>query len=483
MQIFVRISGFNPVRRTTKDGDLTAAYRKILLSIDAQSSDVYDVKNVDDVTKADDTVKRTIEKTQRGRTTVKVVTRNTNKRKDYISGECKTILGGSKEEIQKLRNISKSSGIYPAEFAWKDVTTDIDVLNIASNCSNLRKMYRFPMTSEDDQVTDEELQFPLAYSILTHNNIHQTTLLLTAIYRSHNIHCIHLDQKASPESLQALESVSKCFPNVFLSTKRIRVVYASVSRLLADIACMNDLLAIPKTLYDWKYLINLCSQDFPLRTNKEIVEQLKVFKGFNSIGGYPAPDPTLVRTKFVHRVENITKDGQMQEKVMQTTTAHSPPPFNMTVLKNLAYNFFTREFLQWALVESVEGRELLEWSMDTYSPDEHYWLMLHTYPGAPGGSSLMSGYQLARYIKWSFTSPEECYGVWRHYICNFGAENVYNLTTRRELFVNKLDIHEDATGVYCLRQWLDERRATPNHSRQNTNPDKNASIPSISFYI
>lgn len=86
----------------------------------------------------------------------------------------------------------------------------------------------------------------------------------------------------------------------------------------------------------------------------------------------------------------------------------------MTVRKNLAYNFFTREFLQWVLHDSKEGKALLDWSMDTYSPDEHYWLMLHTYPGAPGGSNLMSGFQLARMILWSFTNQlYACYGKCR----------------------------------------------------------------------
>ena len=35
----------------------------------------------------------------------------------------------------------------------------------------------------------------------------------------------------------------------------------------------------------WKYLINLASQAFPMKTNEELVQILKVFNGSNDIAG------------------------------------------------------------------------------------------------------------------------------------------------------------------------------------------------------
>lgn len=106
-------------------------------------------------------------------------------------------------------------------------------------------------------VTENEKNFPIAFSILAHENIHQLTELLSAIYRAHNIYCIHLDSKVGGVTEIALRAVVDCLPNVFLSTKRIDVVYASSRRLEADFACINDLLDMS---LDWQYLINLCGQ-------------------------------------------------------------------------------------------------------------------------------------------------------------------------------------------------------------------------------
>ena len=33
----------------------------------------------------------------------------------------------------------------------------------------------------------------------------------------------------------------------------------------------------------WKYVINLCGQDFPLKTNLDIVRLLKSFHGYNNM--------------------------------------------------------------------------------------------------------------------------------------------------------------------------------------------------------
>lgn len=35
----------------------------------------------------------------------------------------------------------------------------------------------------------------------------------------------------------------------------------------------------------WRYFINLTGQEFPLKTNKELVKILKSFKGANDISG------------------------------------------------------------------------------------------------------------------------------------------------------------------------------------------------------
>ena len=60
-----------------------------------------------------------------------------------------------------------------------------------------------------------------------------------------------------------------------------RYRWGQFSVLETDLICMADLWRF-KT---WKYFINLTGQEFPLRTNYELVRILKVFNGSNSLEG------------------------------------------------------------------------------------------------------------------------------------------------------------------------------------------------------
>ena len=70
-----------------------------------------------------------------------------------------------------------------------------------------------------------------------------------------------------------------------------------------------------------------------------------------------------------------------------------PPPGGIEIFSGMAYNFFTREFIEWAR-EDEEVGELIEWSKDTFSPDEFIWATILRMKDAPGnefvGVSLLS---------------------------------------------------------------------------------------------
>ena len=113
--------------------------------------------------------------------------------------------------------------------------------------------------------TPDELEIAIAYTILVHKNLHQVATLLSAIYRNQNIYCVHVDTKSPQQFQKGVKLMTKCFPNVFEATKKERVVYASFSRLKAEVNCMRDLLRVPTTMSNWKHLINLCGQVKNLR--------------------------------------------------------------------------------------------------------------------------------------------------------------------------------------------------------------------------
>jgi len=131
--------------------------------------------------------------------------------------------------------------------------------------------------------TAEERAFPIAFSLLTYENLEQTERLLRLIYRPHNLYCIHVDRKSDPEMHRGVEAVAACLPNVMVVRPTISVTWGEITVVQAEMLCMVFLLA--HSGVQWKYFINLVARDFPLRTNEELVKILKAYGGANDIQG------------------------------------------------------------------------------------------------------------------------------------------------------------------------------------------------------
>ncbi|XP_053400632.1 beta-1,3-galactosyl-O-glycosyl-glycoprotein beta-1,6-N-acetylglucosaminyltransferase-like [Mercenaria mercenaria] len=129
-------------------------------------------------------------------------------------------------------------------------------------------------------LTEEERNFPIAYSILMYKNAEQAERLLRAIYRPQNIYCIHVDSKTNDMIYMAMSSIANCFQNVFLLNERVNVKWGKISVLEPELLCMEQLWRRDKT---WKYFINLTGQEFPLKTNYELVQILKAYNGSNDV--------------------------------------------------------------------------------------------------------------------------------------------------------------------------------------------------------
>ena len=213
-----------------------------------------------------------------------------------------------------------------------------------------------------------EEDFPIAFSILFHQHLDTVERLLRALYRPQNIYCLHLDGKSQEKIYQAALSLTKCLPNVFL-TKREKIVYAGFSRLKADINCMSDVLNKSRS---WKYYINLASEEYPLKTNREIVEILGTYNGANDIEGL---DKVTITSRFsTKHKEEIDANGKAN--IINTGVEKDKPPHNITIVRGSAYGIFSRGFVDF-IINDQRARDLLNWSRDTYTPDEHYWATLH----------------------------------------------------------------------------------------------------------
>ncbi|XP_042560354.1 beta-1,3-galactosyl-O-glycosyl-glycoprotein beta-1,6-N-acetylglucosaminyltransferase 3-like [Clupea harengus] len=359
---------------------------------------------------------------------------------------CSAIIRGDVEELNEedLSRLLKKRKRKPLPESF--------YLNSTKDCSAYIRDRGFLIVAP----SEEERDFPIAYSMVIHEKIEMFERLLRAVYTPQNVYCVHVDKKSPENFMKAAEAIVSCFPNVFVASKLERVVYASWSRVQADLNCMNDLL---NSTVEWKYLINTCGTDFPIKTNKEMVRALKVLNGKNSIESEATPEHKKARWEYHY---NVTESG-----VIRTGTKKSPPPISTPMFSGKAYFVLSKEFVE-DLFKSPEAKALMEWEKDTYSPDEHLWASLQRMPGMPGSSPPNNKYDtsdmnsIARLVKWienegnvrRGASYPPCNGIYRRDVCVYGAGDLNWILRQQHLVANKFDPEIDEIALKCLEHYL-----------------------------
>ncbi|XP_027023271.1 beta-1,3-galactosyl-O-glycosyl-glycoprotein beta-1,6-N-acetylglucosaminyltransferase-like [Tachysurus fulvidraco] len=359
--------------------------------------------------------------------------------------DCDKILQGDPDEIKhaKILTITKN---------FMNITqiTDEQYVKQTEDCETFlrtRKYITFPMSVEEEA-------FPVAYSIVVHHKVQNFERLLRSIYSPQNLYCIHVDKKASQSTTKAIHAIVSCIENVFLASQIEEVVYASWSRVQADINCMKDLYQVSSR---WKYFINLCGQDFPIKTNLEIVHALKALAGANSLETEITPPNKMYRWKKRHQLIN---------GIIQTTSQDkSLPPFGTKIFTGGAYIVVSRDFVRYVLEDS-KAQVLMSWLNDTYSPDEIIWATLQRIPGVPGfirahpKYDITDIYSISRIIKWAAHEGAldavypACQGIHIRTVCVYGVGDLQWLLKQRHLFANKFDTDFDPIAIRCLEKYL-----------------------------
>ncbi|XP_068128644.1 beta-1,3-galactosyl-O-glycosyl-glycoprotein beta-1,6-N-acetylglucosaminyltransferase 3-like [Hyperolius riggenbachi] len=324
-------------------------------------------------------------------------------------------------------------------------------MEITRDCKTFKKDRKYFTFS----LSKEEEEFPLAYTMVIHNKIEMFERLLRSIYMPHNVYCVHIDEKSKAKFKEAVKSITMCFDNVFVASKLETVVYASWSRVQADLNCMEDML---ESTVQWKYLLNTCGTDFPIKTNHEIVIALKSLNGKNSMESEKTPAQKMGRWLYHHDVD---------KRVLRTTEKKSAPPDNIPMFSGNAYVVITKDFVK-ALFNNSKVKKVLEWEKDTFSPDEHLWATLHRMPEVPGSVPSHSKYDtsdlqaIARLVKWldaagdlSKGAPyENCNGIFARGVCVYGIGDLPWMLQQHHLFANKFDTLVDNYAIECLEQYV-----------------------------
>ncbi|XP_058141195.1 N-acetyllactosaminide beta-1,6-N-acetylglucosaminyl-transferase isoform X6 [Dasypus novemcinctus] len=297
----------------------------------------------------------------------------------------------------------------------------------------------------------EEAAFPLAYVITVSQDFDTFERLFRAIYMPQNVYCIHIDKKATSEFKIAMGQLLECFPNTILSSKSEFITYGGISRLQADLNCMKDLLAsdVP-----WRYLINTCGHDFPLKTNKEIVQYLKTLNGKNITPHLALALKSDERIKYAH-IEHRTRTNSFIQKKRKRK---NPPPNKLKIHFGSTYVALTRDFVHFALFNKI-ANDLLQWSQDTYSPDEHFWITLNKIPGVPGSMAQGVSDTSLRAVKWIFQEHihKGCHGYYWRNVCVYGPGDLKWLYTSSSMFANKLELGTYPLTIECLELRIRER--------------------------
>ncbi|XP_018432510.1 PREDICTED: beta-1,3-galactosyl-O-glycosyl-glycoprotein beta-1,6-N-acetylglucosaminyltransferase 3-like [Nanorana parkeri] len=333
----------------------------------------------------------------------------------------------------------------------KVITNYIDYLKLTKDCATFKKNKKYVLFS----LSNEERHYPIAYSMVIHGDIEMFERLLRSIYTPQNIYCVHIDVKSPDTYHQAVQAIASCFDNVFVASKLESVVYASWSRVQADLNCMEDLL---KSTVEWKYLINTCGTDFPLKTNAEMVTTLKSLNGKNNLESETPPAHKKRRWEYHYEVKG---------HIIKTDVRKEPPPSNMPIFTGNAYIVVTREFVK-SVFETAIAREFLDWAKDTYSPDEFLWATLHRASWMPGSLPKNRKYDtsdmiaLARLVKWGSLEGDTnqgapysaCTGKHRRDVCVYGTGDLHWMLQQHHLFANKFDPKVDDHAIQCLEEHL-----------------------------
>ncbi|XP_070204316.1 N-acetyllactosaminide beta-1,6-N-acetylglucosaminyl-transferase-like [Littorina saxatilis] len=302
-----------------------------------------------------------------------------------------------------------------------------DFLRVTENCTDYVHNGGFMAAS----VSEEERAFPLAFSILVYKHPEQVERLLRAIYRPHNVYCIHVDIKSGPVFQHRMALFARCLPNVFLSNESVDVRWGKFTNLEPEVICIRQLL---EHSGKWRYFINLTGQEFPLKTNKELVRILTAFKGANQIG----------------------KDSK---DFSDRWESNLPAPYHLSMTKGDVHIAAVRGFVDYAINSNV-ARRFLEWEKLNQHPDESFFNTLNFDPrlGAPGSSVDVPKAQKITLLRYKVWCPDNlpcyCRGKIIRDICQYGVQDLPMLTSSDAMFANKFSYENEPVGYDCLEQWL-----------------------------
>ena len=312
--------------------------------------------------------------------------------------------------------------------------------------------------SDNFYVSQEEVDFPIAFVLLVHTNPLQVVRLLRAIYRPHNLYCIHPDAKQSAHFISVFRKLAACLPNVIVASELQEVYWGYHTMMDGELTCMQDLLQFEG--HRWKYVINIGGQELPLKTNREMVGVLRAMEGASGVHGWPI-SPQTFEDRFTWEV----KFDYQENRAVKTDTRLPAVPHNITIYKNTHFCALTRVFLKFMLFnqKAVDFRNFMR---RVWVPEEEYYSSLYKIPEAPSGHLSTKNIPLINAILWTYSDAdfEACKGGYMvHHICILTIEELGYIfsngvnSDHPKFFFNKYYMEHDHVVMDCMEERLYEQ--------------------------
>ena len=361
---------------------------------------------------------------------------------------CSELMAGNSSEIVRVSQLVNHT----------NATSSLARL---SNCTQV--VHEF---NDQFYISEKEREFPIAFILVVHTNAEQILRFLKAIYRSNNIYCIHPDLKSGQEFLRMFKLVSSCLPNVLVSSHVNMVNYNNDKSILeAQLSCMGELEAYKYR--KWKYVINLCGRELPLKTNRYIVDALTELNGTSIVRSFPIDAYTL-KTRFTKLTKRIASRAECTEEDAECIEQNDGflHGNGIKLYKSMAYNALSLDFVRYILNDN--NMKLLTIWMLTHcrSPEEHFYATAYMTRGALGGFHAQRSPNLPQISKtlWKhdktshyYTDGEECSGRSVHQVCVLSTPDLpfINKTMgARPWFFNKYFMDEDHVVMDCVEEEL-----------------------------
>uniref|UniRef100_A0AC35TST9 SRCR domain-containing protein n=1 Tax=Rhabditophanes sp. KR3021 TaxID=114890 RepID=A0AC35TST9_9BILA len=319
------------------------------------------------------------------------------------------------------------------------------------SCTNVRKRHYFPSKLK---ISDYERDFPLAYSTMVYTDYYAIELQLALSYSPYNEYCYVIDKKAPSYFVEQMNLLGSCFDNVHIANVDFEIDSNGKNYAKSHLECLDIL-----DSKDWKYAFLLQNHDFPLKTNKQLVDILTLFNGSSDFQMVPN-----YLTRIDHH-KNWTYEALnlMQNKSLNTDEDGNLKELNFVkgfselTISRLDVNYINDYLNLTTMVEQLNYKR--------HGIDEMVWgtLLSDENLAFPGG---MPKFCVERGERVEYLTRKSIWrnrrlcksGMIRHEICIHGVENLSTIKSYPHLFLNKLMITKDAGAMNCWSEMLWKKR-------------------------